>query len=200
MIDAEGRVLTAVKALTLSGCPWEWQDVTDASAVEFEGANTNLKVFGHNLAVKLGCSVQGDTYIPDRRYKLTREELRRGALRQRAATYSKAHRQRLLQEGKCPTCGGERDGDTKNCRKCLDRAKGYADAYKGKTGHCRRRSADAYSKGLDRIRNLRAERKTAGLCPTCGGEPEPNRVQCPKCLARQRIASARYKAKRNGKG
>lgn len=34
-----------------------------------------------------------------------------------------------------------------------------------------------------RERRLRTERLAAGLCPRCGGEPEPPRTLCPACLA-----------------
>lgn len=86
--------------------------------------------------------------------------------------------------GRCPECGGPPKSGGVRCQRCLDTMKLYR--------WNRTRQGKPSPGGAKACRQRRRE---AGLCPECGGQPEPGRVQCPKCLKRVR----NYKEKLRGR-
>lgn len=141
---SESLVLTAVKAFSLSGCAWTLEDVEKVTNVLFEGTNAHLPALIDNTAHMLG-NVSEDTpskgrvYLPSRRLRLSREELRRLALRKRWANNNARKREQFKAEGRCVKCGGDRDREgLLTCSKCLARASRYNRRHReGKVSGCR---------------------------------------------------------------
>lgn len=139
---AESLCLVAVKAFSLSGCAWKLEDVEKVTNVLFENRNHYLPARIDSVAHALGNRSQDlpdgtRTYLPNRRLRLSREELRMGAMRERARSKSAARRERYKKVGRCAKCGGPRDQDTLNCSKCLKRNRPYQrKIYRGKRSGC----------------------------------------------------------------
>jgi len=57
-------------------------------------------------------------------------------------------------------------------------------------------SKDRIQRIIARQKELRAERKLAGLCTTCGRNPEPGMAQCAKCIEQRRTVWKAWAIKR----
>ena len=132
------RAEVAVKAFTMAGCAFTEADVETVTDLDL-AAQPVIRQLVYNLAERVGCSIrEADggqvVYLPDRRYKAIRDDLRKRTFDAGAKERTKRYRDRRLAEGRCPTCGREKNGEeTKNCRSCLARAKRYKKQYSGES-------------------------------------------------------------------
>lgn len=80
----------------------------------------------------------------------------------------RSRREKWRNEGRCITCGREREEGKKQCSRCLERARANGDNNR-------------------RVRERRERLKAKGFCITCGKTfAAPGHVSCEKCLAKRR--------------
>lgn len=103
--------------------------------------------------------------------------------------YSRERRELLARLNLCPVCGGEPVPNRKCCADCLYRFSVYQ-AEHPPTEEQKRRNAE-------RIKELRAQRRSEGLCIRCGAPAYEGRVYCYEhWLANKRYGREYCKRKR----
>lgn len=90
--------------------------------------------------------------------------------------------------GICPKCGREDAytmGKRTSCAECAEKARERAER--------RREDPDKREIIYSRVKALKQARKSAGLCPDCGGVPMGGHVKCVRCVIRDRSYKTKYR-------